>query len=228
MKTNTDQTDTKQRLFKAAIQVFAEKGYEAATVRAICKRAEANVASINYHFGDKEKLYAQVVAEIFRASSLTRHQLLPRDAHPVDRLRAFIRASFEEILPSAYEYVDEEECTAMGTIFMMEMARPTKALDDIIEDYIRPDCDELDDIIDALAGFPVPDDQRGMLTGSVIGQVLHYYYSFPIISRMSEDGGAFRDTPEFLEIGTEHVLQFSLGGIERVTGCTIKTESKQS
>jgi AcrR family transcriptional regulator len=55
--------DTKNRLLEAAGQVFSEKGYELATVREICDRAEANVASVNYYFGDKQRLYTDAVRE---------------------------------------------------------------------------------------------------------------------------------------------------------------------
>ena len=50
--------ETRRQLLEAAGAVFAEAGYRDATVREICRRAHANIAAINYHFGDKEKLYA--------------------------------------------------------------------------------------------------------------------------------------------------------------------------
>ncbi|WP_461208627.1 CerR family C-terminal domain-containing protein [Desulfocurvus sp. DL9XJH121] len=211
---------TKGRLFKAAVLVFAARGYEAATVREICARAEANVAAVNYYFGDKENLYRQVVAEIFRAAARTRAPLLPRDADPVDRLRAHIRASFQEILPVCHEEhgVDQEQCLAMGVIFLVELARPTQALDDIVENYIGPDCDELRDILRTLAGRDLPPRLLNMCMASVTGQVLHYYYSYPIIQRLLPDKGAYIKRPEFLDLAVEHVLQFSLGGLERVLG----------
>src|SRR3954453_12160787 len=61
MSTETDQLLTRKRLLEAAGEVFADKGFKAATVRDICCRAGANVAAINYHFGDKERLYAEVL-----------------------------------------------------------------------------------------------------------------------------------------------------------------------
>jgi len=55
--------DTKYRIIEAAGEIFAEKGYEAATVREICDAAEVNIASIKYHFGGKEQLYLAVFQE---------------------------------------------------------------------------------------------------------------------------------------------------------------------
>ena len=42
--------DTRDKLLKAAIQVFSDHGYEGATVRAICRRAGVNLALVKYHY----------------------------------------------------------------------------------------------------------------------------------------------------------------------------------
>jgi AcrR family transcriptional regulator len=61
--------DTQQRLLEAAGQVFAERGYEAATVREICQRADVNIAAVNYYFRDKERLYIEAVKSACRSES---------------------------------------------------------------------------------------------------------------------------------------------------------------
>ena len=62
---------TKDRLIEAAGREFAEKGFEAARIRTICDRAGANLAAVNYHFGDKEQLYRVVLLEAYRRRSTT-------------------------------------------------------------------------------------------------------------------------------------------------------------
>src|SRR5882672_9983302 len=85
---------TRQHLLEAAGEVFAEVGFRAATVREICQRAGANIAAVNYHFGDKEQLYAAVLKESFR-SAIEKYPAnfgLPAKATPEQRLRAFIHS----------------------------------------------------------------------------------------------------------------------------------------
>jgi AcrR family transcriptional regulator len=48
---------TRQALLDHATDVFAENGFDRASVREITGRATVNQAAINYHFGGKEALY---------------------------------------------------------------------------------------------------------------------------------------------------------------------------
>lgn len=48
--------DKQLQIMDKALEVFAEKGFDSASVRDIAQRAEVNVAMISYYFGSKEKL----------------------------------------------------------------------------------------------------------------------------------------------------------------------------
>ena len=53
--------ETRDRLLQASEQLFAARGFRDVTVRDICRAARANVAAVNYHFGDKLGLYREVL-----------------------------------------------------------------------------------------------------------------------------------------------------------------------
>ena len=58
--------DTRARVIEAAGSVFASKGFEAATIREICQLGKANLAAVNYYFGDKKRLYLAAVEFAYR------------------------------------------------------------------------------------------------------------------------------------------------------------------
>jgi AcrR family transcriptional regulator len=60
---------TRDRVFKAACELFAATGFHGTHLREICKRAGTNVAGICYHFHDKQGLYQAVVMEAGRRLS---------------------------------------------------------------------------------------------------------------------------------------------------------------
>jgi AcrR family transcriptional regulator len=53
---------TRDRILGAAEELFAQRGFEGASLRQLTTAAGVNLAAVNYHFGSKEKL----VEEVFR------------------------------------------------------------------------------------------------------------------------------------------------------------------
>lgn len=61
--------DTREKLLRAAMAVFAREGYAAATTRMIAAESGANLQAITYYFGGKGELYRAVVQHIADALS---------------------------------------------------------------------------------------------------------------------------------------------------------------
>ena len=53
--------ETRQRIVRAAREVFSERGYDGATFQAIAVRADLTRPAINHYFSNKRLLYAEVV-----------------------------------------------------------------------------------------------------------------------------------------------------------------------
>ena len=56
--------DPKARIMNAAIEEVALRSIEGARTREIARRADVNLAAINYYFGSKEALYLELIREI--------------------------------------------------------------------------------------------------------------------------------------------------------------------
>ena len=78
------------QIVACAIDVLAAEGYARATLARVAERARVSKSVIVYHFGSKEKVFEQVVAEVFQTAT---GDLLPRlesARSPADKLRAYI------------------------------------------------------------------------------------------------------------------------------------------
>jgi AcrR family transcriptional regulator len=125
--------ETRQRLLEAAGEVFAERGFRNTTIREICRRAQANLAAVNYHFGDKERLYAAVM-KYAHACALKKYPLAQRESEEMPaekRLHAFI----SYLLLSVF---DKGAPAWLGKLMAREMIEPTRALDALVESIIFP------------------------------------------------------------------------------------------
>ncbi len=56
--------NSKQKILSAATKLFAHKGFDAVSVREICKEANANLCLISYHFGGKQELYNAIIDDL--------------------------------------------------------------------------------------------------------------------------------------------------------------------
>src|ERR1700719_4583995 len=81
---------TRDKILTAAGEVFAEQGFEGATIRAITERAGVNVAAVNYHFRDKAELYTRVVVDACSARTAFREAMAEAPDSPAERLGSLI------------------------------------------------------------------------------------------------------------------------------------------
>jgi AcrR family transcriptional regulator len=206
------QPPTRERILRAAAEVFGILGYRAATVRRIAEAAGANGAAVNYYFRDKQNLYAAVLEELL-ASGL--RQFPPQDSletgAPAEiRLETFLHSFFSRLLGDGGLTGAEGK----GRLLAKEFSDPSPALEWLVEKHIRPQQAVLSGIVAELAGPGADRDALRLAVLSVIGQCLHYAYARPVISKL---------IPGFFETSADpatlarHVTRFSLGGIRRLS-----------
>jgi AcrR family transcriptional regulator len=204
--------DTKARLIEAAGEVFAQHGFRSATVRDICSRASAHVGAVNYHFRDKDGLYAAVL-EHAHQSAVRKYppdQGLRDGATPEEKLRAFIRSFLLRML-------DEGIPAWHGKLMAREIADPTDALDQVVQSSIRPLSEHLKGIVRELLrkGKPAEEkegDMTFLCATSIVGQCLHHFVGRRVLLALCPEGFDLTD----IERLTDHITRFSLGGIHEL------------
>ncbi len=167
--------DTRTRILLAAGEAFAELGFEATTIREICRRAEVNLAAVNYHFGDKEKLYAETFkyALRFKAEQMPVPDW-PAGTPPETKLRDFVRTTILRMMVA-------EELPWQARLMMREMLMPTEVCRAIADDHIRPHFNLLLSILDEVVPAETPQHRRHQLGFSVMGQIMLYKFHEPIV-----------------------------------------------
>ncbi|MBK7972352.1 MAG: TetR family transcriptional regulator [Deltaproteobacteria bacterium] len=88
---------TRQALMEAGAKLFAERGFEGATVEEIVEAARVNKAMVSYHFGGKEPLYAAILEESFALLRERTAALRGASGPASERLREWIRL-FAEVV----------------------------------------------------------------------------------------------------------------------------------
>jgi AcrR family transcriptional regulator len=89
-----DAIGTRQALLNAGRQVFAERGYDGASVRAITAEAGANLGAITYHFGTKEAFYDAVIDSTIAPFVSAVLEAVSGAGTPLDRIEAGVRSYF--------------------------------------------------------------------------------------------------------------------------------------
>jgi AcrR family transcriptional regulator len=197
---------TREKLLDVAGHVFADRGYQAATIREICVRAGANVAAVNYHFGDKLGLYTEVLQLSVRAAQIEAiRNALDKTAPPEEILRAVIRARLRGLwrgdLPDWH-----------FKILSHELVQPSPAFRPLINKVARPLLKRLLELIGGMIDLPPDDDKTRLCAISVMGQILAYVFAGPLLVGVWP---GLKMTREQVERIADHIADFSLSYLQQ-------------
>jgi TetR/AcrR family transcriptional regulator, regulator of cefoperazone and chloramphenicol sensitivity len=124
---------TRDRILRAAVRLFAERGYDATSVRALAVKARVNQAAVNYHFKSKEGLYREVLREAIRA--LTQHQLShAQETQAMPRERALGEFVRDQLRPLSAR----DDVSRYIHILNWEAVRPTTVYRKLVSEEAAP------------------------------------------------------------------------------------------
>ncbi len=203
-----DGAETRQRLLQTACKVFAEKGYHDASVAEICRRARANVAAVNYHFGGKDALYAQVWRHIFEAfmQAYPTDGGLPPESAAEERLYALVLALL-------HRPFDDGRLGEGFRLVMREMVNPTEVFAVTHRELVGPMRTQTHALIRELLGPQASAQQLLYCEISLINQCISANF---FKGRRKLLFGRERFTRAQLEVLARHITDFSLGGIAAI------------
>jgi AcrR family transcriptional regulator len=150
---------TRERIMKAAERLFAERGYDATSIRAIVAKARVNQAAINYHFDGKDGLYREVLRVAFRA--LTEQQL-----EHADEMKAMSReaALAEFIRRQLRPLLGRDEYSRHMRILNWETVRPTAVFRKLLSEEAAP---FMGLAVELVRRFQPEADQRTLVAAAV-------------------------------------------------------------
>ena len=193
--------ETRERLIDASARLFAERGFSKVTVREICRRARANVAAVNYHFGGKQGLYDEIVNSAIRTMQKTTDEIRKAGTGepPEEQLATFVRIFLSRVMEHRDGWIHQ--------LMTREISDPTPALDRVIKNVVRPRMEYLAGVIAQLLRCR-PDDVRVQYSVmSVQVQCL------ALLNERAAKFQPFTLTPLRIEALVEHITKFSLAGI---------------
>jgi AcrR family transcriptional regulator len=201
--------DTKSALIEAAGVLFAERGFEGASVRAIAERACANVAAIHYHHGSKDQLYAEALkTAVISMSAAGLRPWLEDDSRfqtPADcasLIRHIVRERFHTYFSPALPAWHTQ-------LVLRSFLEPSPALQLLVRQEFEPDLDLLCAIL-RRACPRLGEEQAMFFAFSLIGQIAFYGFAqAPLLVLLDK---AEYD-PRFLDAASEHVSHTLLSSL---------------
>jgi len=196
---------TRRRLLDSAIHVFAERGYRQGTLREICRRAGVNGAMANYHFGSKSGLHRAALRESFVRS---------RREAPVDVRRrppsnpAEGRARLYEVVQGMARGLHARRGSPHSILLFREMTEPSAALDELVDDFVRPRFSAVRDAIRAMAP-DLSEREATWLSMAVVAQIVYHRAAGPVALRLL---GARAYGPTVVREVVDHGISF----VERI------------
>jgi len=155
---------TRERIIRAAERLFADRGYDHTSIRAIVAKARVNQAAINYHFAGKDGLYREVLRSAFR--TLTEGQI----AHAAEmKAMSRERALAEFVRYQLRALMQRDELNRPIRIFNWEAVRPTAVFRELLSEEAAPFMGLATDII---RRFMPAADQRTLTLAAIwlVGQ----------------------------------------------------------
>jgi AcrR family transcriptional regulator len=172
-----DPEDTRTRLLQTALSVFAQRDFDAVSVREIVERAGVNIAAVSYHFGGKQGLYLATAEYLADVMQQRVQPAMQKQAQSAENMSPDVAAEHLEALIDTLLHTllgDPLGDDAAGFI-LREQLQPTAAFDVLFDRLMQP----IQMTFQALFLHLHPDRvvngyEQILLTHALMGQILAF------------------------------------------------------
>jgi len=198
----------RERLLDVAEELFSEHGFEGTSIRDLASAAGCNIASVNYYFGGKEKLYEGVFRRHLipmtdiRIASIDKVMTQSNGKPELDvLLRAFAHAFIEPL-------TDEAKASRFMKLMIREMIDNHLPSDLFVKDVVMPTMSTMQTgLVKACPGLD--EAKVPLIVHSVIGQLVQAVHNERMLEQAKD-----AEIPKFdLTKMIDHIVKFSAAGI---------------
>lgn len=211
-----DGAQARQRLLRAALALFAEKGFAKASTREIAEAAQCNLAAIGYYFGDKRGLYQAVLTEAM--CDVTGEEAAPVPGCPAEgladatdigeALRLFFRAFLQPLKQG-------EKVRLVTKLHFREILEPTGLMQEFCDTLIRPLHEAMRALLARHFQAALDDAELVRLALAIQGMGVYFFLAQDTLAVLAPDLTA---TPEAVETLAERLALYALGMVRAETG----------
>jgi len=196
------------RLLDAAEELFSEHGFEGTSVREIAAAAECNIASVNYYFGGKDKLYTEVwrreLLQI-RNARLKSIELVMSESGGEPSLEDLLR-SFANAFVGPF--VDENRSRRFMKLMAREILDQRVPVNMFVEEVVRPTMVAMrSPLLKACQGLK--ESMIPLIIVLLAGQLVHVVHLKAMFDRTKMAEMSAFDLNE----AVDHIVKFSAAGI---------------
>ncbi|WP_374476472.1 CerR family C-terminal domain-containing protein [Zoogloea sp.] len=211
--TRSDGALARRRLLEAALQLFADKGYQKTSTREIADAAGVNLGSISYYFGDKPGLYRAVFCESFCDATAAPDILQARDCLPDPATSqldpdAALAAFFLNFL---HPLKQGALIRLVMRLHFRELVEPSGVMGSEMDDDLADLFRNMSRLISQRLGLDAPDADALRLTHAVLGMAMHFFVAQELVEQVSPDLVA---RPESIDVLAERLAAWAAGMID--------------
>ncbi len=200
-------TESEEKIFLAALDVFSREGKNGARMQEIADRAGLNKALIHYYFRSKERLYEEVFSFVMRRYLLSLAASLKDNTSFEELLREFV-TRFLDLL---------NEHPTLPLFILRELSEGAAVMEEKIRQIIVPSGAGLPAVFTeayraAAASGEIRDLGASQTLITIMGACIYFFAGYPVLAALMPDIASDRDAS--LQERKQHIYDLVMYGLK--------------